>query len=337
MIDEIIRRKYLIFIAIGMLIGNTQCNLKNEIKQEKTVNAKPNVILLLTDDMGYGDLTCYGGQAVQTPNIDALAQEGMRYARFYSASAVCSPSRAAILTGKYPLRFNITKHFWKRTDFLPAVSHTLPRLLSNAGYITSHIGKWHLGGLRKEHINARLKGQKTNPGPMQHGFDHSLAGIEEKVPRGDLIVKRRLYRDGGKYLIRNDQYAPEDTAHLTAIKFNEAIMLLDQYKDRDKPFFMNLWFDVPHTPYEPAPEPHLTKHKYKGATGDQLYFRSMVSFLDEGIGRLIEGLKERGMYENTIMIFTSDNGAAWEGEVGPFKGGKTDLHEGGIRVPFFAV
>jgi arylsulfatase A-like enzyme len=118
---------------------------------------------------------------------------------------------------------------------------------------------------------------------------------------------------------------------------NEAITLLEAWKDNEQPFFLNLWFDVPHTPYEPAPEPHLSKYAKMGATGDQLYFRSMVSNLDENIGRLIRKLKELGLYENTLVLFTSDNGAAWEGEVGPFKGGKTDLHEGGIRVPFLAV
>jgi arylsulfatase A len=106
------------------------------------------------------------------------------------------------------------------------------------------------------------------------------------------------------------------------------------WKDKSSPFFINLWFDVPHTPYEPAPEPHLSKYSETGATGDQLYFRSMVSNLDANIGRLISKLKELEKYRNTVIIFTSDNGAAWEGETGPFKGGKTDLHEGGIRVPF---
>ena len=129
-------RIHLIFIVFGILILNLQC--KPKIDRNGSV-AKPNIILLLADDMGYGDLTCYGGQAVHTPNIDALAQQGMRYTRFYSASAVCSPSRAAILTGQYPLRFNITKHFSDREEFLPAVSHTLPRILKNAGYTTAHI------------------------------------------------------------------------------------------------------------------------------------------------------------------------------------------------------
>jgi len=298
---------------------------------------RPNVILLLVDDMGYGDLTCYGGQAVKTPNIDKLAQSGIRYTRFYSASAVCTPSRASILTGKYPLRFDIRSHFKDKGENLPVETETIARILKEAGYATAHIGKWHLGGLRMEDYEARNAGREANPGPLQFGFDHYLCNIEGDPPRQALIKERRLYRDGGKYLIRNDKRAPEDPEHWTNIKVNEAIGLLEKWNNTDTPFFLNLWFDVPHTPYEPAPEPHISKYAEMGATGDQLYFRSMVSNLDENIGRLVEKLKELEMYENTLILFTSDNGAAWEGEVGPFKGGKTDLHEGGIRVPFFAV
>lgn len=300
-------------------------------------NKKTNVILLIVDDMGYGDLTCYGGQAVNTPNIDRLAQAGTRFTRFYSASGVCTPSRAAILTGKYPLRFDIRKHFSDVGENLPVGIETLPKVLKEAGYTTGHVGKWHLGGLRQEDYEARSAGKNADPGPLQHGFDHSLTNIEGDPPRPRLITERTLYREGGKYMIRNDQHAPEDTNHWTNIKVNEAIALLKEWKNNDKPFFLNLWFDVPHTPYEPAPEPHLSKYAKMGATGDQLYFRSMVSNLDENIGRLIDNLKQMGLYENTLILFSSDNGAAWEGEVGPFKGGKTDLHEGGIRVPFFAV
>jgi len=298
---------------------------------------KPNIILLLVDDMGYGDLSCYGGQAVHTPNIDKLADAGVRYTRFYSASGVCTPSRAAILTGKYPLRFNIRQHFTDQGENLPAGIETLPKILKKAGYATAHIGKWHLGGLRTEDFEARRDGLEADPGPLQHGFDHSLTSIEGAPPRPHLIRERKLYRDGGKYMIRNDQRAPEDSNHWTDIKVNEAITLLEVWKENKQAFFLNLWFDVPHTPYEPAPEPHLSMYADMGASGDQLYFRSMVSNLDENIGRLITKLKELNLYENTLILFTSDNGAAWEGEVGPFKGGKTDLHEGGIRVPFIAV
>lgn len=315
---------------IGLLAA---CNPQNTIDQ---ITSKPNIILLLADDLGYGDLTCYGGQAVYTPSIDNLAQSGIRFTRFYSASGVCTPSRASILTGKYPLRFDIRMHFKDDGGSLPAGIETLPKILQKAGYATAHIGKWHLGGLRTEDYEARIAGKEADPGPLQHGFDHSLTSIEGH-PRQRLMKERKLYREGGKYLIRNDQHAPEDFNHWTNIKVNEAIKLLEDWKEKGQPFFLNLWFDVPHTPYEPAPEPHLSKYEKMGATGDQLYFRSMVSNLDENIGRLILKLKELGLYDNTLILFTSDNGAAWEGEVGPFKGGKTDLHEGGIRVPFFAV
>jgi N-acetylgalactosamine-6-sulfatase len=151
------------------------------------------------------------------------------------------------------------------------------------------------------------------------------------------LKERRLYRDGGKYLVGNDERLPERPEHWTNIKINEAITLIEKWNRSNEPFFLNLWFDVPHTPYEPAPEPHVSRYERMGASGDQLYFRSMVSNLDEQIGRLINTLRALELEENTLILFTSDNGAAWEGEVGPFKGGKTDLHEGGIRVPFFAV
>ena len=120
-------------LYLCLCLGTISACSSSTKKIGKPKSSQPNIILLLTDDMGYGDLTCYGGQAVHTPNIDALAQEGMRFTRFYSASAVCSPSRAAILTGKYPLRFGIRKHFSGSKDFLPSINHTLPRLLKEAG------------------------------------------------------------------------------------------------------------------------------------------------------------------------------------------------------------
>jgi len=330
----------LLYISLVGILFLTACshNPQGDKTNNPPTTNRPNVILLLVDDMGYGDLTCYGGQAVHTPSIDELAQQGMRFTRFYSASAVCSPSRAAILTGRYPLRYNIRRHLRDvKGEYLPVTGKEIPNLLKEAGYATAHIGKWHLGGVRQEDITARAEGQQTDPGPLQHGFDHMLTNIEGAPIRSNLINTRTLYRDGGKHLIRNDEFAPEDLNHWTNIKVDEAIRLLDQYQTEQTPFFINLWFDVPHTPYEAAPEPHLSKYAKMGATGDQLNFRSMVSNLDANIGRLLANLKDKDLYENTLIIFTSDNGAAWEGEVGPFKGGKTDLHEGGIRVPFFAV
>ena len=298
---------------------------------------RPNIIMLLADDLGYGDLSGYGSSTIETPHIDALMERGLRFTRFYAGSAVCTPSRASFMTGRYPLRFDIRKHFGDRQEHLPTAAVTLPELLGGAGYRTIHIGKWHLGGLRPQDFGARTAGETANPGPLQHGFDHSLTSIEGAPIRPELIKERKLYREGGKYMVRNDRRAPEDPGHWTEIKVNEAIAQIDTSRALGQPFFVNLWFDVPHTPYEPAPEPHLSKYVALGAEGDQLYFRSMVSHLDANVGRLIDHLEREGLLDNTLIVFTSDNGPAFQGSPGPFRGGKTDLHEGGIRVPMFAV
>lgn len=297
----------------------------------------PNIIFLLADDLGYGDLSCYGSQSIHTPNLDALARRGMRFNRFYAGSAVCSPSRASMLSGRFPLRLNIRRHFNDREMHLPAGTPTLAKALQQNGYATTHIGKWHLGGIRIEDFEARAFGKAANPGPHEHGFDHYLCNIEDPLVRADLIKARQLYRQGGKTLVRNDQRIPEIKKHWTEIKVDEAIDAIERSMQEEKPFFVNLWFDVPHTPYEPAPEPHLSKYEALGISGDQLLFRSMVSHLDAQIGRLIAHLEAKSLMANTIIIFTSDNGPAYQGSPGPFKGGKTDLHEGGIRVPMFAV
>lgn len=311
------------------------CNSTSEDASETA--EKTNILILLADDLGYGDLSGYGGQSIETPHLDALASAGMRFTRFYAGSAVCSPSRACILTGKFPLRFNARKHFDDQEMHLPPESVTLPEILKKEGYHTAHIGKWHLGGLRPMDYEARQAGKEALPGPLEHGFDYYLTNVEGKPIRPKLIKDRRLYREGGKYLVENDKRLPERNEHWTEIKVSKAIELLDGWKNQDNPFYLQIWFDVPHTPYEPAPEPHLSKYEKLGVEGDQLYFRSMVSHLDQQIGRLVSHLKATGQYENTLIIFTSDNGPAYQGSPGPFKGGKTDLHEGGIRVPAFVV
>ena len=335
MINKNILRQNLIYFVVTSCL-TVGCSGKAQHKQAPA-ETPPNIILLLADDLGYGDLSCYGSQSIETPHLDSLAAEGMRFSHFYAGSAVCSPSRACLLTGKYPLRFDIRKHFSDQHEHLPTAATTLPELLKQKGYRTAHIGKWHLGGLRPKDFEERQAGQAANPGPLQHGFDHSLTSIEGAPIRPQLIENRILYREGGKFMVRNDQRAKEDEHHWTEIKVNEAIALVDKYAQDQQPFFLNLWFDVPHTPYEPAPEPHLSKYQKMGVTGDQLYFRSMVSHLDANIGRLVKHLKESGAYDNSIIIFTSDNGPAFQGSPGPFRGGKTDLHEGGIRVPMFVV
>ena len=298
---------------------------------------KPNILFLLADDLGYGDLSCFGSSDIETPNLDALAAQGIQLRNFYAASGVCTPSRAAILTGRYPIRFDIRKHFRDvMGEFLPVQQTSLARLLKSQGYRTFHIGKWHLGGLQAHQIRAREAGQKdVNPGPLQHGFDHYLVNLEDTI-RAELLRAARLYRDGGQYMVRNERRTDPVAAHWTDIKAQEAMDMIDQSLDSGQPFFINLWFDVPHTPYEPAPEPHLGKYKRRGFSGDKLYYCSMVSHMDANIGRIIQHLEELGIRDNTLIVFTSDNGPAFYGSTGYFRGGKADLHEGGIRVPFIA-
>lgn len=306
-------------------------------KAEKNKVKRPNILVIMADDLGYGDLSCYGSQSIETPNIDALAAQGMRFTRFYSGSAVSSPSRACFLTGNFPLRYDIRQHLHDSTDYLVPEAFTMAEMLRENGYKTYHIGKWHLGGLRLMDIKQRNLKAPALPGPLQHGFDYYLTNVEGAPIRDRLIEERKLYREGGKYLVENDKRINAIHKPWEQIKAEKAIEIIDIHAQNKQPFFINLWFDTPHTPYEPAPEPHLSKYAKTGTQGDQLYFRSMVSQLDEHVGKVISELKRKKIFDNTIIIFTSDNGPAFQGSPGPFKGGKTDLHEGGIRVPFFII
>ncbi len=300
---------------------------------------RPNIILILTDDMGYGDLSGYGSTANHTPNLDALMSRGTRFSRCYAGSAVCTPSRASLLTGKFPLRYDIRWAFGDNDEFLPVESNNLPNLLQRAGYATAHIGKWHLGGLRITDFEARSNRKPANPGPLQHGFSHYLANIEDPLVRQDLIKNRQLYRQGGQTMVRNDGRVPPTAGNWETLKVDEALAFIGQThrtKTPKKPFFINLWFDTPHTPYEPI-EPFVGELAKQGATGDQLLFRSMMKHLDTQVGRLVAELDKRGLMKNTLIIFGSDNGGAFQSSPGPFAGHKTDLHDGGLRVPFFVV
>jgi N-acetylgalactosamine-6-sulfatase len=295
---------------------------------------RPNLVLILADDLGYGDLGCTGGKAVPTPHLDALARSGMRFTDFYAASAVCTPTRASILTGRFPLRFDIREHFMDDERHLPRGVVTLPRLLREAGYATAHVGKWHLGGLNRRHAAER---GASIPGPREHGFEHYLAQIEEQPLRGQMGAARRLYRDGGTCLLRNDAPVPPEDPycrmHFTDIIGEEAVRLVKQYHRERRPFFLNLWHLAPHTPYEPGSGEHYRNTAAPGLSEDQHCFRSMVAHLDATVGALVAQLDGLGIRGNTLVLFTSDNGGAWESDNGPFQGGKTDLHEGGIRVP----
>ncbi|MBL8173754.1 MAG: sulfatase-like hydrolase/transferase [Bryobacterales bacterium] len=290
---------------------------------------RPNILLMLADDLGIGDLSCYGGTEVETPHLDALAKQSVRFLRSYAASAVCSPTRAACLTGRYPLRFNIRAHFPDKEEHLPPGVATLPALLGKAGYGTVHIGKWHLGGLNRKHLANR---SASIPGPLQHGFDHYCAMAEDPAERAALVKERRLFRFGVEHFVRDEKPVEDRGIHLTDFAAEEAMRWMTHYRQRNQPFFINLWFDAPHFPFEPTPGPHLQKYKDK-AQADDLLYRATVSHLDAAIGRLMAKLAELGIERDTVVLFSSDNGPAMQGSPSIYKGKKADLHEGGIRVP----
>ena len=298
---------------------------------------RPNLIFMMADDLGYGDLTCYGSKAIETPHLDGLARSGMKFTQFYAASGVCTPTRVSCLTGRYPRRFGVDGAFLPHSDrHLLAGAVTLPRLLNEAGYATANVGKWHVGGLRYKHLEERAAGKPTIPGPHEHGFEHYLAPPVGPGPRADLIGSGKYYTQIAKHLLRNDKRAPPIDRHWTDCTIDESLTVIEKYHRLQQPLFMNVWFDAPHTPLQPAPEPHLGKYKDR-AKGRDLMYRSMVSQLDAGVGRIVAKLGDLAIAENTLIIFTSDNGPLTPGSPGPLKGGKTDLFEGGIRVPMIAT
>lgn len=276
----------------------------------------PHVILILADDMGPGDLGCYGGRQAPTPRLDQLAREGTRFTQYYSASPICSPSRCGIITGNYPARWRITSFLQTRkgnaacemADFLDPQAPALPRALKAAGYATGHFGKWHLGG-----------GRDVTDAPKfaAYGYDEHAGTYESPEPHPDITATKWIWSDQDK-VKRWDR---------TAFFVDRTLDFLD--RNRGKPCFVNLWPDDVHTPWVPdevSDKKDLPKN-----------FRPVLAEMDKQIGRLLDGLKARGLEENTIVIFTSDNGAlpTFDGaRSGGFRGSKLELWEGGIRMPF---
>ncbi len=318
-------------------------------------NAKPNIVFILTDDLGYTDLGCYGNPYNQTPHIDALAEQGMRFNQAYVASPICSPSRAAIMTGKHPARLHLTNFLvGERTDpaspllpaqwatgGLPSSEVTLAELMKQEGYATGMVGKWHLGG-------------KQDQVPASQGFDYDR-----------VIAKNGL--DYYNYSITSKNktvFEDEGMVYLTDKLTEYAVDFIDQNKD--KPFFLYMAYSAPHVLIVPRGD-KLKKYlfdynKYEekynqdyiaaleGRSGItpmkeykakfNPYYAAMLESLDDGVGRIMDKLKELGLDDNTIVVFTSDNGGVGLPELGPtptnlepFRKWKGFMYEGGIRVP----
>lgn len=277
---------------------------------------RPNIIVILADDLGPGDVGVYGGTLVPTPRIDRLAAEGTRFTQYYSASPICSPSRAAFITGQYPARWRITSFLQTRkgnagaemADYLDPRAPSLPRVLKAAGYATAHIGKWHLGGGRDV---------VDPPKFAAYGYDEGVGTYESPEPHPDITATNWIWSD-------KDRVKRWDR---TAFFVDRTLDFLDRHTGT--PAFVNLWLDDPHTPWVPNA---VSDRK---DTPENL--APVLAEMDRQVGRLLDGLKTRGLENDTIVIFVSDNGAlpTFDGRrSAPYRGHKLALYEGGIRLPF---
>ena len=275
-------------------------------------SAKPNVVVLLADDLGYQDVGCYDGP-VKTPAIDALAAGGIRFSDFYSGCAVCSPSRATLLTGRHHIRAGV--YSWindgSQNSHLLLREVTLAEVLKQAGYATAHIGKWHLG---------LPTGKRNKPTPDKHGFDHWFATWNNAEPS---------HKDPRNF-IRNGQPVGTIEGYSCQIVADEAIRWLDSRGDDDSPFFLNVWFHEPHAPIA-APE-QIVKD-YGKLQDKAAIYSGTIDNTDRAIARLVNKLGEVDDPENTLIIYASDNGSYRDDRTGGLRGRKGVNWEGGIRVP----
>ncbi len=283
---------------------------------------QPNVIVILTDDQGSVDAGCYGAKDLSTPNIDRLAARGVRFTQFYSAAPVCSPSRAGLLTGRYPLRAGMPGNASSRPGGagMPAEQVTIAEMLKAAGYATAHIGKWHLG-FTPETM------------PNRQGFDESFGHMGGCIDNWSHF----FYWDGPNRhdLYRNGQEVQHPGRFFADLMVEEAGRFLEQ--NRQRPFFLYFALNMPHYPYQG--DPKWLAH-YRHLPHPRNLYAAFVSALDARIGRLLDKVDALGLARETIVVFQSDNGHSTEerahgggGSAGPYRGAKFSLFEGGIRLP----
>ena len=288
----------------------------------------PNIVYIMADDLGYADLSCYGRPDYKTPNIDRLAVEGARFVQAYANSAVCSATRTALITGRYQYRLPIgleepLASAGTRNIGLPPDHPTLPSLLRKAGYGTTLIGKWHLGRL-------------PDFGPLQSGYDHFYG-----FRGGALDYFTHKY--GGPQSDTEDLWDGDAKVHeagyLTELLGNRAVNVIGDYAKAKKPFLLSLHFNAPHWPWE-GPGDEAESQRIRGLAqydaGSQKTYGQMVIALDTQVGRVMAALEANGIAGNTIVVFTSDNGGERFANTWPFTGRKTELLEGGLRIPSIA-
>lgn len=341
-------------LALLMVTGMSCNSISSENTDQDRASGKPNIIYILVDDMGYGDLSCYGQQTLSTPNIDRLARQGMMFTRHYSGSTVCGPSRASLLTGKHTGHTSVRGN-QPSGQLLQDEEVTIAEALKSAGYVTGLVGKWGVGH------------PPPHNDPELNGFDHAFGYLN--MWHAHNFYPEFLYRNGEKEFIEGNvvdssyNYAkyhpngmPEGTGvakekaqHTHPLFEQDALRFIDDYQDTT--FFLYLALNIPHTNNEAGyflndgmEVPSYGQYADQDWPNPEKGFAAMIDLIDQSVGHIMERLKKYGLDENTLVIFTSDNGPHQEGghkadffdSNGPLRGTKRDLYEGGIRMPTIA-
>ena len=285
---------------------------------------QPNIVLIVADDLGYGDLSSYGAEDLHSPALDSLAASGIRFTQFYANSPVCSPTRASLLSGRYPPLAGvpgvIRTHASNNWGNLAQNIELLPEKLRHRGYHTAMMGKWHLG------LNAPQR-------PVDRGFDHFEGFL------GDMMDDYYNHRRHGINYMRRGEEVIYPEGHATDLFTDWAVHYIESRTVSTAPFFLYLAYNAPHTPIQP-PEEWVTKVQQREGDIDEARAKlvALIEHMDHGIGQVMAALKETGFYDNTLVIFVSDNGGQLNvgARNGPLRDGKGTVYEGGIRVPAIA-
>ena len=290
-------------------------------RAQQATTQRPNIVLIMTDDVGYGDIGSYGAPDIRTPNIDGLARDGVRLTDFYANGATCTPTRTGLISGRYQQRFTLEAPLGAggAADLergLTPTGHSLPQLLKNNGYATALIGKWHLGW-------------KAAFSPSAHGFDHFF-GFKSG------------YFDYYQHTAPNDSLFENDRVvevpgYMTDLITERSIRFIEQSAQR--PFFIDVAYNAAHWPYQPPDKASIARDNgrhlgpFDDSTGTRADYVAMLERVDQGVGRILEALDRLGIRQNTIVIFTNDNGGEWLSRNTPLFHHKGTVWEGGIRVP----
>ncbi|WKN45004.1 sulfatase family protein [Tunicatimonas pelagia] len=342
------------------LVGAIVIGLTGLMIKPPQSSARPNILLIMSDDQGWGDAGYQDHPELKTPYLDSLAADGLVFNRFYAAAPVCSPTRGSMLTGRHPYRYGI---YYANVGHLPKEEVTLPELLREQGYRTGHFGKWHLGLMDSLVVESNrggiAKNQQHYAPPWEHGYDqcfateskvptwnpmvnppHTVAGANKKQSEGDSFGT--YYWTGPGRLATNNL-----TGDDSRVIMDRVIPFVEQAVREDTPFFATIWF---HTPHSPVVAGEAYRQPYTHLPSEKQHYYGSLTAMDKQIGRLREVLRQAGVAEHTLIWFCSDNGPAaggggpgWQtggrqqGLTGGLKGRKGSLYEGGIRVPGVVV